>query len=77
MKGAPVCARKQSNGPPVIDQGFSTGQLQPPACTVRQSGQPPACTVRQSGVPTHLPERSLMSGCVQGHELTENVSIKP
>ena len=28
MKGAfstPVCARKQTNGPPVIDQGFSTG----------------------------------------------------
>ena len=28
MKGAfctPICARKQTNGPPVIDQGFSTG----------------------------------------------------
>ena len=28
MKGAfstPVCAKKQTNGPPVIDQGFSTG----------------------------------------------------
>ena len=28
MKGAfsaPVCARKQTNGPPGIDQGFSTG----------------------------------------------------
>ena len=28
VKGAfstPICARKQTNGPPVIDQGFSTG----------------------------------------------------
>ena len=28
MKGAfstPVCARKQTNGPPITDQGFSTG----------------------------------------------------
>ena len=28
MKGVfstPVCARKQTNGPPVTDQGFSTG----------------------------------------------------
>ena len=33
VKGAfsmPVCARKQTNGPPVIGQGFSTGRVVDP-----------------------------------------------
>ena len=36
----PVCARKQTNGPPVIDQHFFYRQLQLPPCTVRAVDPP-------------------------------------
>ena len=60
VKGAfstPVCARKQTNGPSTIDQGFST------PCTVRKSSgptqyPPPPMVVK---VPYFYP--SLLQGC--------------
>ena len=49
----PVCARKQTNAPTVIEQGISTGSCNRQHAPYRQLQLPP-CTVRQSSAPTHL-----------------------
>ena len=45
----PVCARKQINGPPGIDQGFSTG-----SCDACMHCHPERCTHTPPPVPPFL-----------------------
>ena len=67
VKGAfstPVCARKQTNGPPGIDQGFSTGSCNcrhalsaraVPPCTAAMHCQPERCRHALSARAVHPP----------------------
>ena len=71
MKGAfstPVCARKQTNGPPGIDQGFSTG-----SCNRRHALSAravPVCARKQTNGPPGIDQGFSTGSCNRRHALS-------